>query len=502
MRRLKLLVSSALLLFCAGEVRAQSAETVSDSLYSNALGEEMTFRVSLPEGYSPNKKYICTYVLDTHGLYDLAVANARFDNYNFGVLPPMIVVAVDYKPMDHRVMVGLYDETHMQLDSLGQKFQQYIANELIPHIDAKYATAKRFLLGHSWTGIFSLWWMLNSPDTFSGYMMLCPADDEPVPQSLLDKIDIRGHRVSIVGAQNDDPHRLVFADSLTHTFARQTPYVYHTVVAGEDHMSVIPSAVSKALRSMFMDATAAGMGDSVKLSQHTLWQLYKQADSLDRVQYGIPFEKSNNNLQAIMYITEVRHDDAESFRCIAEDFADSTLTALNAFNIAYIFKELQAPEDELTWLNRAVDRSRLHKQGNQDAFTEVMARCDRALDYLAAYKHDYAAAWQALDSLAADIPQHKVVPLYAQGGLSATYNFRCKEGLKSLDKCLTDSAGMSTWGRSAEAIAYLRAQCLMNLGKYRDALATIDTLLKSPTRAEDAAQYTELKAKIEAKLKK
>src|SRR5690606_2110637 len=76
---------------------------------------------------------------------------------------------------------SLYDSALRQKDFLGSgnaaPFLHYLAEDLPPRIEHAFAVdpARRVLAGHSLAGLFTLWTLVNRPQSFSGYVSLSPS---------------------------------------------------------------------------------------------------------------------------------------------------------------------------------------------------------------------------------------------------------------------------------------------------------------------------------------
>ncbi len=147
----------------------------SHRIQSPVLQEEREFTVRLPASYKwrASKRYPTLYVLDgkshflhTAGSVDLLSAS--------GEIPEMIVVAIA-----STVRVRDFTQTDWSEMWVGGggagKFKQFLATELIPHIDAQYRTdGFRVLTGHSSSAQFTLHALATSPEAFRGYIALAP----------------------------------------------------------------------------------------------------------------------------------------------------------------------------------------------------------------------------------------------------------------------------------------------------------------------------------------
>lgn len=154
-----------------------------DSLNSKILNEQRDFWVQLPENYNSNstKKYPIAYILD--GSIHLNTVQTVQNYYSGGYFPEMILIGISNKTNRTRDLttsqIKKFQGTEMDKNTGGaEKFTQFIENELIPYIDNKYATTSyRTLIGHSYSGLFTINTLINHPHLFENYLAIDPSLD-------------------------------------------------------------------------------------------------------------------------------------------------------------------------------------------------------------------------------------------------------------------------------------------------------------------------------------
>lgn len=145
------------------------------TITSTILAQNRELLIYLPEGYSTEKKYPVSYILDGELLFE--------DHKNIvqylakkRVIPHMIVVGIvnTTRSLD---LTHIADSTsNFKPNGEGNQFQAFITKELIPFIDSSYATAPyRILSGHSIGGLFATKLLLNAPKFFNAFMLIDPA---------------------------------------------------------------------------------------------------------------------------------------------------------------------------------------------------------------------------------------------------------------------------------------------------------------------------------------
>ncbi len=150
---------------------------IEDTLQSKTLGEERSIRIFLPSNYgdTPHRHFDVLYTLD----------GERFRNSHMPMLfstllphtPNIIIVAING---EGKRMRDFSAETARAYDGRNiagkaSKFLEFMANELIPHIQTQYrVTDTRLLAGHSMGGLFTTQTFIEKPNLFEGYLAFSP----------------------------------------------------------------------------------------------------------------------------------------------------------------------------------------------------------------------------------------------------------------------------------------------------------------------------------------
>lgn len=189
-----LFILAALVLLTAchqtSEPQKKGAELQADyALYSNSVKDSFYISLQLPLEYASakDKNYPVAYLTDGN-FFGPMLGPILHQYEKAGLLPPLILASIHYpsfEAMDSlRVRDYLYPASipsdEMQAVGGGQRFYQFITQELIPKIDSSYRTlsSNRTLLGHSFGGYFSLLALSeqikNSRRDFDGFVSASP----------------------------------------------------------------------------------------------------------------------------------------------------------------------------------------------------------------------------------------------------------------------------------------------------------------------------------------
>jgi predicted alpha/beta superfamily hydrolase len=250
----------------------QIPDTERRVLSSRFVDEEFKIHVYLPRGYpEEGRRYPVIYLLDSE--YSFGCVSYVVRRLIKGrEIPPAIVVGVSYEvPYEefYRRRERDYTPSAAHLEEFpaaghGPAFFQFIEKELIPFVNATYATEAddRTLVGLSFSGLFSTWVLFNRPEVINRYVIISPSlwwdnglcfrDEEAYA---------KGHRslrarVYLVAGERDG--RNIVKD-VPRLIDRLESRSYTGLALGgglledETHRTIFPNAVTKGLRFVFKD---------------------------------------------------------------------------------------------------------------------------------------------------------------------------------------------------------------------------------------------------------
>jgi len=253
-------------------------------LPSSIVDQEYRIFVALPDSYTknPDLRYPVLYILDANALWGMTTEIMRIFNL-LRVIRDVIVVGIGY-PVDTFLATagfrqrdctpteipGWYD-ANMKPGFVGApddagtggaaKFLQFIRDELIPTIDTTYRTVPgdNGIVGHSITGLFALYALLNGNDIFKRYMIGSPSiwwDNNVILDEVkifaANKADVTARVFMSVGAEEGlmvNDMKKVF--ELLHQNISPQFHVISQVFEGEIHPSVVPAHISRGIREVY-----------------------------------------------------------------------------------------------------------------------------------------------------------------------------------------------------------------------------------------------------------
>jgi predicted alpha/beta superfamily hydrolase len=145
------------------------------TIYSDFLEEERTFSVRLPSTYNDSEEaFPVLYILDADVVSTIDSALSVIHNLNMvGCCPEVILVSV-YNVNRNRDTIPVSVEERPGSGE-AESFLEFLDEELIPHIQETYRTTNPTILyGASNAGLFTVYALLERPDSFDAYIASSP----------------------------------------------------------------------------------------------------------------------------------------------------------------------------------------------------------------------------------------------------------------------------------------------------------------------------------------
>ena len=223
---------------------------------SEVLGESREILLGVPGDQS--RSYPVIYVLNGDAEFLSTVATVRHLANNANRMPDFIVVGV--VPKDGA------KETRPNFPVDGRKneyeglFRQFVAKELVDHIDSTYNTHPfRILLGHSLSGLFTLNTLRSDADSFDAYFAFSPAlwwDNGAEASAILQSTSLKrtNARTVVVTVANEGDESLSqhrsFVDGWQSASTLKT-VLLETAFPEESHSSTTLPAINWSLQQLF-----------------------------------------------------------------------------------------------------------------------------------------------------------------------------------------------------------------------------------------------------------
>jgi len=226
---------------------------------SGIMGREIEYRVHLPADYDRGlNRYPVLYITDGGEHFFLASGTTEFMGSQF-VIPEMIVVAIFHEDRKHDLTPTHCTATNegfesdgLKVSGGGEKFLQFIGEELIPGIERDYRTAPcRILSGHSLGGLFAVYAFLTRNDLFNAFIAMDPALnwDHNLCERMLktatfrspdltSKLYISSAHNAPYGKRDRSPFRLSQDSFFKALNAKKVPNTKHEYFEDQNHMTV------------------------------------------------------------------------------------------------------------------------------------------------------------------------------------------------------------------------------------------------------------------------
>lgn len=256
------------------EVRESPEEWI---MHSKAENRAYRIRVTQPKQPEPAEGYPIIYVLDGNAYFQLFQDIIRMQSVRAGHtgVNPAIIVGIGYPveqdfATEHRVYDFTPPSSSLTLplkpdgkpwpqSGGAHHFIQFIEEELKPHIESIFLidNRKQTLFGHSLGGLFTLFAMFTKTNSFQNYIAISPSIWWNECCILLEeqkwKLEELSEDVRLflgVGSL-EKPHMVSEAQDMYKRLTqmnKQNFYVDYREAEGENHASVVPTTISRALR--------------------------------------------------------------------------------------------------------------------------------------------------------------------------------------------------------------------------------------------------------------
>jgi predicted alpha/beta superfamily hydrolase len=194
MKTIIAVVTSAALFLClisstvAQPLNTGSVVSEVREMKSKLINESYVISVSLPADYDDRKRYPAIYLLDSNIYFDIVAQILRHYRESAN-MPEVILVGIGYSDYATTDKLRSRDFTYPSalpeyktpfLTGGAKDFLAFIHNQVVPFVDAHYATdpRQRILMGHSLGGYFTTFAMYENlaanNDFFNGYIAASP----------------------------------------------------------------------------------------------------------------------------------------------------------------------------------------------------------------------------------------------------------------------------------------------------------------------------------------
>jgi len=292
------------------------AQTFYKEIPSKRLNSVRRIKIKLPKDYDKNSdmKYPVVVVFDGDYLFEPVTGQVDFQTY-FDDMPSSIVVGI--MQGEEREYDSYYDAlTGLPMDS-GQRFHEFVSDELLPYIDKKYNTSKfRVAVAHDIMGSFVNSYLFKEELKFQAYVSISPDFVGSLRNFISKRLAISKDEVFyyMATSDNDIPEirkNVLSTNVLLEKVENQNVTYYFDDFKDETHYTLVTGAISKSfdkIFSIYNPLREKELEEKVFPYEGTLdkylTERYKRIDNL----FGITKEISEIELEKVAKVAEQRED--------------------------------------------------------------------------------------------------------------------------------------------------------------------------------------------------
>lgn len=293
-----------------------AGQVVFEEYESRQLNSTRQLKIKLPDNYDPESelKHPVIVVFDGEYLFGPVNGQVSFQTY-FDEMPESIIVGV-YQGKE-RFYDSFYDEVSGLPFESGQRFYKFVAQELIPYIDANYNTSKfKVAVGHNIMGNFINAFLFHDTPVFQAYINLSPDFQGKMNENVVTRLEWLEDDIFYYMATSDKDikrikQKIQITDKQLKAIDNQELTYYYDELQGDSHYQLVTGALSKAMDRIFelyKPLDEKELREKVLPYEGTLDDYivdrYKRIDEL----FGINKPISEEELQQLVTIAEERED--------------------------------------------------------------------------------------------------------------------------------------------------------------------------------------------------
>ncbi|MDP5148959.1 alpha/beta hydrolase-fold protein [Rheinheimera baltica] len=238
---------------------------------SNQLKEKRNILIYTPPNFDKNQTYQVIYLFDAEHLFTSTIGIVE-SLITTRKIPPSIVVGIETTIRVRDYLPPINGEPKSKSQTwISQKFPQFggteafttfLESELFPYIENNYPVLpNRTMIGYSNAGVYGLHTLVNSPETFTNYLLISPAawwGNDEIDQNLskfsTQKKDFGGNLFLSVAGEGSGMYSnaLRIASKLEEVAPESLNWNFNQF-ENETHQSTIYPSVYQGLQYLFED---------------------------------------------------------------------------------------------------------------------------------------------------------------------------------------------------------------------------------------------------------
>lgn len=300
------------------------AQVKKEIFESFKLQERRDVSYYFPEDYTEEKKYPLIVVLDAEYLFDLVVANVKFQS-RLGRMPQAIVVGVDQRKNDIRWEDCAYEEgTGLPTDK-GKMFFEFLGTEIIPYLETSYNIAPfKMFVGYDITANFGNYYLFKDRSLFNSYVnispVLAPEMENRVPARLSALEQEIFYNVIVEKEASDDRQLILQMNHNIKSITKESLHYFFDEYDNADHVSIVAYGIGKAFDNvfhMFRPISPKEYKEKIITSDEPAFKYLEDRYALIEKLFGFEKTVELNDIMAI-YAACRKKSDFESLKPLAE----------------------------------------------------------------------------------------------------------------------------------------------------------------------------------------
>ena len=300
------------------------AQVKKEIFESFKLQERRDVSYYFPEDYSEENKYPLIVVLDAQYLFDLVVANVKFQS-GLGRMPEAIVVGVHQGENDIRLDDCDFEEVSGLPTEKGKMFYEFLGTELIPYLETSYNVAPfKMFIGYDITANFGNFYLFKDRSLFNSYVSISPVlatemeSRVPTRLSALDQVIF--YNIILEKEPTDDRQRILQMNHSIKSITKESLHYFFDEYDDVDHTSIAAYGIAKAFDNvfrMFQPISPKEYKTEILTSQEPAFSYLENRYGMIEQLFGFKKPVELNDIMAI-YAACRKKEDFESLKPLAE----------------------------------------------------------------------------------------------------------------------------------------------------------------------------------------
>src|SRR6056297_1470237 len=300
------------------------AQVKKEIFESFKLQERRDVSYYFPEDYTEEKSYPLIVVLDAEHLFDLVVANVKFQS-RFDRMPEAIVVGIGQLENDLRWEDCAYDEVSGLPTEKGKMFFEFLGTEIIPYLETSYNIAPfKMFVGYDITANFGNYFLFKERSLFNSYISISPVlateMESRVPARLSELDQTIFYNLIVEKQPSDDRQRILQMNLSIESIDKESLHYFFDEYENADHTSIAAYGISKAFDNVFRiyrPITPAEYKSDILTSDEPVFNYLENRYQTIEDLFGFEKPVELNDIMAI-YAACLKKEDYESLEPLAD----------------------------------------------------------------------------------------------------------------------------------------------------------------------------------------